>query len=80
MRFREHRGALRDSLDTTVELADRAALVQHVTKLLRPYWRLPVVDEAIHVKHYAYDDRCGWDMYMVTLDGYGVLGFTDSPV
>jgi hypothetical protein len=34
----------------------------------------------IEVKHYTYDARIKWDTYIVTLPGWGVLGFTDGPV
>jgi peptidoglycan hydrolase-like protein with peptidoglycan-binding domain len=28
----------------------------------------------------AWDYRIGWDTHIVTVDGYGVYGFTDGPV
>jgi len=72
MRFREHRGTLADSMATVVEVADRAALVAHVENLLGH-----AAD--IEVKPYGgVDQRNGWDTYIVTLAGYGVLGFTDG--
>ncbi|ARV77358.1 hypothetical protein FDI21_gp189 [Pseudomonas phage Noxifer] len=29
---------------------------------------------------YGYDDRIKWNTYIVHLEGWGVLGFTDGPV
>lgn len=78
MRFREHRGGLAESMATEVELAGRDALVVHVRALLE-LWGICVRDCAVHVEPYAYDERVGWDTYIVTLDGYGVVGFTDGP-
>ena len=34
----------------------------------------------IHVKPYGYDDRINWDTHIVTIDEYGVFGFTDGPI
>jgi hypothetical protein len=79
MKFREHNGLLDDSMQTVVELPDGAALLQHLQNLLAP-WDFPVTPETLHVTHYAYDARIHWDTYVVTLDKYGVLGFTNCPV
>jgi hypothetical protein len=80
MKFREHRGGLDDSLATTVMLADKAALIAHVTHLLEAYPGAPPVTEStFHVKHLIYDQRCDWDTFICTLDDYGVVGFTDGP-
>jgi hypothetical protein len=81
MRFREHRGGLAESLETTVMLDDRAALLAHLARLLADYpTAAPLVSEkTVHVKHLIYDNRCDWDTYIVTVDDYGVMGFTDGP-
>lgn len=36
--------------------------------------------DTVHVEPYGYDDRCGWDVHLVTIDGYGVYGMTDGPL
>jgi hypothetical protein len=37
-------------------------------------------DEDLKVAPYGgVDKRCGWDTYIVTIEGYGVMGFTDGP-
>lgn len=78
MRFREHRALLADSLETTVEVEGRAGLVEHLRlKFWGSGW--PVLDfDAIDVDPYAYDERAWGKTYIVTLAGYGVLGFTDE--
>jgi hypothetical protein len=79
MLFREHRGGLAESMKTVVTLDDRARLVAYVQDKLRCYC-MDVKPEQVHVIPYCYDDRIGWDTYIVTVDGYGVFGMTDSPV
>lgn len=70
MKYRDQRGTLAESLETTIELAPTLnALAKHIG-----------VDAALlSVKHYAYDPRCGWNVYIVTSD-QGVHGMTDGPV
>ena len=87
MRFREHRGGLEESLKTVVELADRAALVGHVRRLLEPFDFRGDIDAGLHIEPYAWfdkdkaiwDERVHWHTYIVTLENYGVVGFTDGP-
>lgn len=80
MRFRQHRGQLDDSMKTLVWLENRDELRGYVRGLLWEWPTAPpVTDETLHVKPYCQDARIGWDTHIVTLDGYGVLGFTDGP-
>ena len=79
MRFREHRGSLADSMETTVNVADHSALLDHIRKLAQAWPTFPpVTPETVHIKPYGWDERIGWDTHIVTLDGYGVLGYTDG--
>lgn len=79
MKFREHRGGLKESMETMVELKDRAALLEYCIKALGDF-RFSFPPEALHIKPYSYDDRIDWDTHIVSIDGYGVVGFTDGPV
>jgi hypothetical protein len=88
VKFRQHRGGLAESMQTVVEIKDRAALVAYAFKLLAPfYFREEDVAAGLNVEPYGcqaggppmYDKRTGWHTYIVTLKGYGVLGFTDGP-
>ena len=80
MKFREHRGSLADSMETVVEIpATKAALKEEINKALWPY-RLQFVESQICVDPYGYDSRIQWDTHIVIVEGYGVFGFTDSPV
>jgi hypothetical protein len=79
MRFREHRGSLADSMKTVVEVADHESLLEHIRRLAQPWPTFPPVTvETVHIRPYGWDERIQWDTHIVTLDGYGVLGFTDA--
>lgn len=80
MKYREHRGGLSDSMATMVEVNGLQGLLWHLSKRAETYPSFPVVSEkTVHIEPYGFDDRIGWDTHIVTLDGYGVLGFTDGP-
>ena len=81
MHFRQHRGSLEDSMTTLVHLKNRDELIGYIKGLLWEYPTAPpVTDETVEVKFYMGDPRIGWtQLHIVTLDGYGVLGFTDGP-
>lgn len=80
MKFREHRGNLADSMATAVEVASFDELLAHIRKLAEPWPTFPPVTAwTVHVARYSgIDSRTGWDTHIITLDAYGVLGFTDS--
>ena len=78
-KYRDQRGQLDDSMATLQILPDRAALIAHLRSIYDPQ-RFGEWDDAdVEVKPYCYDERIGWDTYIVTLQGGGV-GFTDGPV
>ena len=78
MKFREHRGGLDESMATLVEVPDRAALLEYLRKLAEPWPTFPPISsETVHIEPYIWDSRIGWNTHIVTLDGYGVVGFTD---
>ncbi len=79
MKFREHKGNLTDSMETVVDVADRKAL----TTLLRSrleFYGFTFSDEDLMVKPYRFDNRVNWNTHIVTIEDYGVVGFTDGPV
>lgn len=78
MKFREHRGALADSMATCVEIADRTALIEHLYR----NFSAPLPFYAITISPYDEepDRRIDWPCtYIVMLKGFGVIGFTDGP-
>ena len=81
MKLRQHRGSLAESLATTVVIeATKPALLVVVKSFLSSYG-VDVTEEMLSVTPYGgVDKRTGWDTYIVTVDGYGVYGFTDCPI
>ena len=84
IRYRPHRGSLADSMALTVDIpATREALVACIREELGPWPTISHFDEQhLHITpYYGDDDRIGWkDVHIVTLDGYGVLGFCEGPL
>ena len=80
MLFREHRGSLTEAMKTLVKLEDRETLIKHCQVLLKPY-NIHFDQTSLNVSPYymQLDIRTGWKQtYIVTILGYGVIGFTDS--
>jgi hypothetical protein len=89
MRFREHRGGLRQAMETLAFVQDRAELVKLLNERYDYLWGFPrqyapqLTVETIVIAPYVDepDERIGWEKtYIVSLPGYGVLGFTDGPL
>jgi hypothetical protein len=79
MKFREHRGSLAEAMGTVVDLENGDALVDHVTSLLSHWgYGRSYVERFLRCQQYQYDPRIGWDTWLITLEGYGVIGFTDG--
>lgn len=74
--YRQHRCWLDDSLETTrpvKSVADIAAIEECVAK--------SGIDlSSITIEPYGFDARIGWDTHLVSVPGYGVLGFTNGPL
>jgi hypothetical protein len=77
MKFREHRGTLAESMETTVEVASLDELLAHLAPIVAP---IALTAERIAIAPYAIDPRIGWDTYLVFITGYGVAGFLNGPL
>lgn len=74
MKYREHRGNLKSSMETTIEIEGTKESLYNV--ILDSY---DCTIDMLHVSPYGgIDERTGWDTHIVTVDGYGVFGFTDG--
>lgn len=77
MRFRPVRGGFKESMEETVQVANRPALVQAVKELcargMIAFDETKLTFSEFHQK----DLRNGWDTYYVLLDGHPV-GFADG--
>lgn len=81
MKFREHRGSLYDSMATLVVVDGKKGLVAHIKKLLKSYIDVSSSDVLVSLYGSSGDARIGWEkVYIVTVKGYGVIGFSDGPV
>lgn len=68
---------------TVVDLRDREALVDHCREVIRGMadpLAARISGANVHVSRHVPDERIGWDTHVVTVDGFGVVGFTDGPV
>lgn len=59
---------------------DSLEALYEIARLELEPWGFEVEPAHIDVSPYVFDDRNGWDTYIVTVEGYGVLGYTDGPV
>jgi hypothetical protein len=84
-RFREHRGGLMESLETTRVIEDRAHLLRVVRGCVGRSVR--VDDETLSLSSQAIpslgrngdDGRIGWtDVHLVCVAGYGVVGMVEG--
>ncbi len=80
--YREHRGSSADSMATARVVADRAELEMMLAEDFRPWVgaRDDIDWSSLKIERYCFDDRIGWDTYIVTVSGYGVLGMIDGPL
>lgn len=85
MRFIEYRQPPEQMKETEREVADRAALIAHCKQLLYAWPTFDhVQDDDFLVSEYGqewWDPNLGearpWITHIVTIRGYGVIGFTD---
>jgi hypothetical protein len=76
MKFREHRGGLTESLDTTVEVAGMADILKRVQ--LIHGWNHILLEDLAAEPYGGDDDRIGWkDVHIITVNG-AAFGFTEG--
>jgi len=77
--YRPHRGSLNDSLTEVVEVNDFPQLVRHMRREVERWYpidQLPTLENT-KLEHYGYDERIGWDTYLVTVNGQA-WGYTNG--
>ena len=77
--FRPQRGSLYDALENVREVENLQDIIDETTEMLSHYGLSPKPDE-FHVEYYCEDARIGWTTYVITLDNYGVVGFTNGMI
>jgi hypothetical protein len=81
MKYRPHRETLADAMAEVVEVADRAALVEHMRNLVIDWYppdELPTMENT-EIKPYGFDARINWDTHIVLVNGRA-WGFTNGPL
>jgi len=77
--FRPHRSTLDKAMAEVKAFKSKADLVSFLNEDLAHY-RMKVDESKLRIEPYGYDDRIGWDTYIISMDGFGVFGFTNGPL
>lgn len=69
---------LADAMNWATEVADREELLAY---LQEHYWFWGPIDENVTIEKYGdgIDKRCGWDTYLICVDGKAAL-YSDGPL
>ncbi len=79
--FRPHRGSLNKAMSEVFEFKDLDDLISYIQEQLIPFVpKEEITKNTVKIKGYVLDKRIGWHTYIVTLEGYGVLGFTSCMI
>lgn len=92
VKFRFHRGGLKEAMETVVEVSTRKELVDHINKEYEGCCMPTLELDEMKIEPYGYDDRIDWDTYVVVgkipkqgapytekTEDY-VIGFTNGPM
>lgn len=79
MRYRDHRGDLAESVETTREVSSREELVAYLRAKLARWSEFFDESQLQIVKYSDGDPRIGWEkLSIVYLEGFGVLGWLEG--
>lgn len=79
MLFREHRSTLTESLKTTKEFQTKKELIDYLKNQFEiKHFEIPL--ENLVCEFYCYDARINWETYILTIENYGVIGFTNCQI
>ncbi|MDB5037537.1 MAG: hypothetical protein JWQ35_1065 [Bacteriovoracaceae bacterium] len=81
---RQHRGSLNQSMKTVVEIEPT---IEALSKWISESMGEHIDPAKIHVEPYgfgsdepAFDTRIGWTTFTVSIDGFGLFGFSNGPI
>lgn len=77
MRIRQHRGSLFDSMETVETIEPTREAIAAWAELV---YDIKCPASQIVVKPDHFDIRVHWNNHLVTLSGFGVLGYCDQEV
>jgi len=78
--YRDHKGSLADAMKTVQTFTAKIYLIEYLQDKVDQFMPGKYNCAHITIEPYGYDRRIRWNTYIVKLGGYGVFGFTDSPV
>ena len=73
MRYRDHKGSLRESMKTERKVKSKSDIINHLNKMYKPFG---AEIEEIKFKHVGMDERIGWETYYVLQRFKGNKDFT----
>ena len=77
--YRPHRGSLKDSMKLVVEVEDMKSLVKEIQFDHITIDDKYINENTVHIQPYEIlDSRTNWNTHVVTIDGYGAVGFTNG--
>jgi hypothetical protein len=81
MKLRRHRGGYEESMETTIEIEPtKTALLKAIQDSALIGLPTDLTEDHLSVSQAGMDQRNGWDTYLVTIEGWGVYGYTDGPL
>ena len=79
MKVRPHRGSLEDSMQCVEELSGTLEDLVEFLNTGDVYMNGHITPAMVKVEPYMFDNRIGWDTYIITVKGRCV-GFADGPL
>lgn len=80
IRYRPHRGSLAAAMEEQQEFSTADKLLDFLQSEYYDWVRKPLHAKDIKVEKYCYDKRIGWDTHILSVEGYGVIGWIDCMV
>ena len=80
--FREHRGSLKESLETMKSFDNKEALLEYLKNILPICFGCSIENNLI-CEHYCYDERTEWETYILKVKtpyNNPVIGFTNCQI
>ena len=71
IKYRKHRGGLEESLKTSMEFENIKKLFEYIVEDSE----LPLSIKKLKIMYYGFDERINQDLFIVSVDDYGVFGF-----
>lgn len=79
-KYRDMRGGYTNSMLTMQVFESRDELVTYLQGIVDKFGAGVYDCTQITIRPYVKEPHIGWDTHIVSMDGYGVFGFTDGPV